>query len=84
MQTNITKLNKDFLFVFTPNPDSGQFALNLFQTRNDKRFLIGAGKISHYITQKNANKVISATQKMKTDKKTIKFRNYGKIEIYVK
>jgi hypothetical protein len=49
-----------------------------------KTFFVGAGQLYKYITDKNAETVIKATEKMKTDKKTIKFRKYGKIEIYVK
>ena len=81
---NITYLNRNFRFVFEPKQDTGQFSLNLFEKRSDKRFLLGAGQLSNYITEKNAETVIKATEKMKTDKKTIKFRKYGKIEIYVK
>lgn len=83
---NITYLNRNFRFVFEPNQDSIkevlQFAFSM--KYKPRRFLIGAGQLSKYLTEKNAETVIKATEKMKTDKKTIKFRKYGKIEIYVK
>lgn len=90
--TSITYLNTNFRFVFSPKNQ----ILKIFNKNGNtigyieslqfypKRFLIGAGQIGKYITDKNANKVILATEKMKTDKITLKFRKYGKIEIYVK
>ena len=74
----VTYLNKNFRFVFTQkNVD------NLFYPANH-RFLIGAGQIQRYIGIPNANNVITAALNSKTDKVTLKFRKYGKIEIYVK
>lgn len=85
--TNTTYLNKNFRFVYSPkleiNPND-LFSYSLYKIYNYKRFLLGAGQLSKYLTKKNAETVILATQKMKTDKKTIKFRKYGIIEIYVK
>lgn len=80
---SITFFNKNFRFVFTPK-ENEQFVLNLFQTKSDKRFLIGAGSIAEYITKKNAETVLKTAEKMKVDKTTLKFRKYGKVEIYVK
>lgn len=74
----VTYLNKNFRFVFTPkNTD------DLFKPTN-YRFLIGAGQIQHYIGIANANKAILTALNSKTDKVTLKFRKYGKIDIYVK
>jgi len=79
---NITFFNKNFRFVFSPKIEEH---LQLFEMqRSDKRFLIGAGQIKNYITEKNAETVLKEAEKMRTDKKVCKFRKYGKIEIYVK
>ena len=64
----------DVLIVFEP----------INKQYNFKRFLISINTLPKYITQKNANKVLLKAQKMKTNKTTIKFRKYGKIEIYLK
>ena len=90
-QPNYTQLNKDFLFVYTPNYEYLDNKIwfktlsDIFQiSYNSKRFLISANSLSFYLGFQNENKVILATEKMKTYKKTIKFRKYGKIEIYLK
>jgi len=89
MKNNITWYNKNFRFVFESKSD--QFPRmdcigNMigFTELPGKRFLIGAGQISKYITEKNAETVLKTAENMKTDKTTIKFRKYGKIEIYTK
>lgn len=64
----------DFNIVFTPKE-------NIY---NYPRFLVSINTLSKYITEKNANKVIESTKKLKTNKTTLKFRKYGKIEIYLK
>lgn len=91
MDINYTQLNKDFRFVYTPNYEFSdnkewfnKLSYNFKISYNSKRFLISANSIKYYLGYPNEKKVILATEKMKTDKKTIKFRNYGKIEIYVK
>lgn len=87
-RTNTTYLNKNFRFVFSPNKYNDSYYLPFLGKRiglfSRKRFLVSANQLSEYITEKNAKTVILATEKMKTDKMTIKFRKYGKIEIYVK
>lgn len=81
----VTYLNKHFRFVFTPKEDVYGFNPAMYGEETLKyRFLIGAGQIQHYIGIANANKVILAALNSKTDKVTVKFRKYGKIEIYVK
>lgn len=81
----VTYLNKHFRFVFTPKSADIQNPLsNNKEIEKISRFLIGAGQIQHYIGIANANKVITAALNSKTDKVTLKFRKYGKIEIYVK
>jgi len=77
-----TFYNRNFRFVFEPNYLSNE-TLKLFYNPN-KRFLIGAGSLGNYITDKNAETVFKSLENMKSDKKTMKFRKYGKLDIYVK
>ena len=80
-----TYLNKHFRFVYTPSDNYfGCDRSYYIRERSRDRFLIGGGQIQHYIGIANANKVILAALNSKTDKVTVKFRKYGKIEIYVK
>ena len=51
---------------------------------NYKRFLISYNQLEKYIGQINANKCRNLHSKQKTDKLTIKFRKFGRIEIYMK
>lgn len=83
---DITFLNKNFRFVFQPkiNVIDCIPALQFEKQRSDNRFLVGAGRLAHYITEKNAETVLKSALKMKTDKLSCKFRKYGKIDIYVK
>lgn len=72
---NTTFLNKNFRFVFTPKMQG---------IYNSKRFYVGGGSLALYITPSNACIVQKTCLNMKTDKYSLKFRKYGKIEIYVK
>lgn len=64
----------DYNIVFTPKE----------KKYNYPRFLISINTLSKYITEQNANKVRESIKKQKTNKSTLKFRKYGKIEIYLK
>lgn len=82
---DITWFNKNFRFVYTPNLTTSDMILNsLIWGINYKRFLVGSGSLSYWIGKKNSETVLKTAEKMKTDKSTVKFRKYGKIEIYVK
>jgi|GEM_PF-2658926 len=86
---DITYFNKNFRFVYSSNikiPQMDSVGNIVGFTHLQKvRFLIGAGQLSNYLgTEKNAETVLKTAEKMKTDKTTVKFRKYGKIEIYVK
>jgi len=86
---DITWFNKNFRFVFTPNYLNHEFDRFLIFSkikpkRSHTRYLVGAGRLSYWLTSKNAETVLKTAEKMKTDKSTVKFRKYGKIEIYVK
>lgn len=63
------------LFVFEPK--SPHFYTN-------KRFLVSAKRLHFYIGVNNANKCILKNSTQKTDKLTLKFRKFGKIDIYLK
>lgn len=54
------------------------------QVYNFPRFLVSKNTLPKYIGEKNANKVILAIENQNTNKVTLKFRKYGKIEIYLK
>lgn len=71
----MTSFNREAFIVFTPK---------LPTSYNNKRFLISANRLSFYITNNNANKVLQAIKNSQTDKTTLKFRKYGKIDIYLK
>lgn len=49
-----------------------------------KRFLISVNTLKNYITEKNANKALESIKNQKVNKTTIKFRKYGKLDIYLK
>ncbi len=68
-------INNEAFIVFTPK---------LPHNYVNKRFLISANRLSNYITDNNANKALQTIQNMQTDKVTLKFRKFGKIEIYLK
>lgn len=77
--------NKHFRFVFSPNQDLFLVIPAWYKDNiHSDRFLVGAGSIAKYVTEKNAKSVLKAAINMKTDKTTLKFRKWGKIEIYVK
>lgn len=65
---------KDLMIVFTPK----------LKSYPNPRFLISINRLDYYIGSENANKVLLKAENMKTNKVTLKFRKYGKIEIYLK
>lgn len=65
---------QDFNIVFTPKENK----------YNYPRFLVSKNTLKKYITEKNANKVLKSIKNQVTNKSTLKFRKYGKIEIYLK
>lgn len=64
----------DFMIVFTSNVAKYRY----------KRFLISHRQLSKYIGLNNANKALCQAQIQKVNKTTLKFRKFGKIEIYLK
>lgn len=68
-------MNKDYLIVFTPLEKRKYI---------NKRFLVSINQLKNYIGLDNANKAFLKAQNLKTNKLTLKYRTYGKIEIYLK
>ncbi|MDE5515138.1 hypothetical protein KRE43_05480 [Elizabethkingia meningoseptica] len=71
---NTIYLNHHFRFVLT--------YFDIYGKR--KRHFVGAGRLSEYIGEKNAETIQKTAFSMKRDKHTVKFRKCGKIEIYSK
>lgn len=67
-------LNHHFRFVLTYIDCNGK----------RKRHFIGAGRLSEYLGEKNAETVQKYAISMKTDKYTVKFRKCGQVDIYSK
>ncbi|WP_407477883.1 hypothetical protein [Elizabethkingia anophelis] len=67
-------LNHHFRFVLTYYDENGK----------RKRHFIGAGRLSEYLGKKNAETVQKTAISMKVDKRRVKFRKCGQIDIYSK
>lgn len=65
----------DSLFVFEPKQPH-------FYTNN--RFLVSSTRLHFYIGLNNANKCLLRNSLQKTNKITLRFRTFGKIDIYLK
>ena len=74
-QEEMKKLNRDFRIVFTEKKKIG---------KKRKRHFVSANTLKIYIGEDNANKLIESMKSISIDKVTVKFRKYGKIEIYCK
>ena len=66
---NVRKIAKDTIVIHESKEGVRSFV-------TDDNILLKIGK--------NANKVIRATNELQEDRKVLKFRKYGKIEIYIK
>ncbi|MDV3779771.1 hypothetical protein CMU09_15260 [Elizabethkingia anophelis] len=71
---NTIYLNHHFRFVLT--------YFDVYGKR--KRHFVGAGRLSEYIGEKNAETVRKCANSMKTDKHRVKFRKCGQVDIYSK
>ena len=69
------KFNKEFKIVFQPKEKE--------KFNNKRRFAVGAGRLSIYIGESNAQVVFSKCEKLSDDKLRIKFRKHGIIDIYL-
>lgn len=67
-------LNHHFRFVLTYYDANGK----------RQRHFVGAGRLSEYLGEKNAETVRKCANSMKTDKYRVKFRKCGQIDIYSK
>lgn len=74
------ELNKEFRIVFQPKHVSN----DLFAEKSKKRFLVGAGQLSKYITENNVKSAVLKALNSLEDKTTIKYRKYGRIDFYRK
>ena len=72
----VSYLEKNYRFVFEPK-DKMKF-------NGKRRFLIGSGRLIDYIGSHNAETVIRKAEEMMVDKKRLKFRETGIIDIYLK
>lgn len=68
-------MKTDFLIVYSPR---------LHKAFRYKRFLVSPNQLMKYVGLQNANKALLKAQNLKTNKCTLKFRSYGKLEIYLK
>ena len=71
---NTIYLNHHFRFVLTYYDNNGK----------RQRHFVGAGQLSEYLGEKNAETVQKRANSMKRDKHTVKFRKCGQIDIYSK
>ena len=73
---DISYFEKNYRFVFQPKDPSK------FGGRN--RFYISSGRLEEYIGKHNTETVIEKAEAMMTDKKRLRFRETGIIDIYLK
>ena len=71
----ISYFKKTYRFVFQPK-DPLKYGR--------KRFYISSGRLEDYIGKNNAETVIRKAEEMKVDKKRLKFRETGILDIYLK
>ncbi|OPC64273.1 hypothetical protein DSC47_06845 [Elizabethkingia miricola] len=67
-------LNHHFRFVLTYYDVNGK----------RQRHFVGAGRLSEYLGEKNAETVRKCANSMKRDKHRVKFRKCGQVDIYSK
>lgn len=71
-----TLFNKNFRFTYQPNDTTAW---------NDRRrFSVGAGSLAKYVGEENAKNILKKAWGLKGDKKRMKFRVQGIIDVYVK
>ena len=76
MEIDISYFERNYRFVFQPKDPSkfgGRF-----------RFYVSSGRLVEYIGKNNAETVIRKAEEMKVDKKRLKFRETGVVDIYLK
>lgn len=76
MEKDVSYLERNYRFVFQPK-DKSKF-------NNNRRFYVGSGRLEEYIGKHNTGTVLEKAEEMTTDKKRIKFRETGIIDIYLK
>ena len=71
----ISYFEKTYRFVFQPKDPT---------KHGRKRFYISSGRLEEYIGKHNAETVIRKAEEMTVDKKRLKFRETGVLDIYLK
>ena len=75
MKLSISYLERTYRFVFQPK-DKSKFG-------GKRRFYVGSGQLQDYIGKTNAETVLRKAEEMKVDKKRLKFRETGILDIYL-
>ena len=76
MGLSISYLERTYRFVFQPKDKS--------KLGGKRRFYVGSGQLQDYIGKTNAETVLRKAEEMKVDKKRLKFRETGFLDIYLK
>lgn len=76
MEKEISFFETNFRFVFQPK-DKSKF-------QGKRRFYVGSGQLKEYIGEHNAKTVFQKAEELRDDKKRMKFRETGIVDIYVK
>ena len=76
MELSISYLERTYRFVFQPK-DKSKFG-------GKRRFYVGSGRLQEYIGKHNTETVLRKAEEMMTDKKRLKFRETGIVDIYFK
>jgi hypothetical protein len=66
----------DFMLVYQPN--------QAFVISHSRRFLVSFRTLHKYIGKKNANKAIREALILKLNKRRLRFRKFGIVDIYLK
>ena len=76
MGLSISYLERTYRFVFQPKYKS--------KFGGKRRFYVGSGQLQDYIGKTNAETVLRKAEEMKVDKKRLKLRETGILDIYLK
>ena len=76
MGLSISYLERTYRFVFQPKDKS--------KLGGKRRFYVGSGQLQDYIGKHNAETVLRKAEEMMVDKKRLKFRETGILDIYLK
>ena len=74
MGLSISYLERTYRFVFQPK----------YKSKFGGKRRLGSGQLQDYIGKTNAETVLRKAEEMKVDKKRLKFRETGILDIYLK